>query len=71
MVLARMESSRANLPSMDTDVEPARFKCQAEVDLTVSESCACLFRMKFDRFCWTGFKRVEYVSAFFKLCRST
>jgi hypothetical protein len=42
MVLGRMESSRANLPSMDTDVEPARFKCRAEVDHAVSNSCACL-----------------------------
>jgi hypothetical protein len=38
MSLERMESRRANLPSVVTDVEPARFKCWAEVDHAVSNS---------------------------------
>lgn len=53
-----MESSRANLPSVDTDVEPARFKCRVKVDHAVSISCACLL----DQFCWTGFE--EYMNFF-------
>lgn len=59
-----MESSRANLPSVDTDVEPARFKCRVKVDHAVSISCACLL----DQFCWTGFE--EYMNFFQAISKS-